>query len=366
MREILVRTSLIPIAKVPSLVRPDSEGIDMRHCFRSYLLLRACIAATALVALVPAALAGPRTYTYVDIGVLASESNTQATSNAFAVSSSRQVAGVSSTDLFGVSHAMSWLNGRRTDLGTVGRSANSSSAAYGINDAGDVVGQSNITASEPPHATLFSGGKRQDLGTLFGSGSFSRATDINNQREVVGVRAPSQASPQRAFLLRQRTFVDLGTLGGEAGAYGVSSEAWAINDLGQVVGAALPPNGALRAFLWQNGTMRDLGDLGGTSEASVARSINNYGVVAGYSQTASGATHAFLYTNGSMTDLGTLGGNSSQAYGINSLGQVVGGSRTPSSPTNNAGHAVLWDNGQIVDLNTVTINLPASVTLESA
>ena len=74
--------------------------------------------------------------------------------------------------------------------------------------------------------------------------------------------------------------------------------------------------------------MTDLGTLGGTN--SYAQGINTSGQVVGDSYTPSGLiVHAFLYSAGAMTDLGTLGGTSSDALGINASGQVVGFSATP-------------------------------------
>ncbi len=49
-------------------------------------------------------------------------------------------------------------------------------------------------------------------------------------------------------------------------------------------------------------------------------------------------SHAFVWQNGTMTDLGTLGGFVSVPNAINEHGQIVGGSNTASGK----GRAVLW------------------------
>ena len=111
----------------------------------------------------------------------------------------------------------------------------------------------------------------------------------------------------------------LGTLGG------IHSEAWGINEIGQVVGYSTIASGQQRAFLYYDGSLNDLGTLGG--DHSVATAINNAGQVVGYSSTVSGYYHAFLWqSNTGMIDLNTLGGNhlQSYAYGINDAGQIVG------------------------------------------
>lgn len=91
----------------------------------------------------------------------------------------------------------------------------------------------------------------------------------------------------------------------------------------------------------------DLGSLGGGT--SQAFGINSSGQVVG-SSIVDGVERAFIWQRGSgMTDLGSLGGAANQfaiAYGINDLGQVVG---TSSNGTTN--HAFLWQSdGEMVDL----------------
>src|SRR5262245_62230329 len=77
-------------------------------------------------------------------------------------------------------------------------------------------------------------------------------------------------------------------------------------------------------------SITDLGTLGGTSSQAFA--LNNVGQVVGYAQTARDeAAHAFVYDNGTMIDLGTLGGPSSAAVAINDSGLVAGSASVPGT-----------------------------------
>jgi probable HAF family extracellular repeat protein len=69
-------------------------------------------------------------------------------------------------------------------------------------------------------------------------------------------------------------------------------------------------------------SVTSLGAFDGLS-GSEAYGINNAGQVVGWAGTASGEQHAFLYSAGVMTDLGSLGGGFSIAHDINNSGQVV-------------------------------------------
>lgn len=305
---------------------------------------------------VAAAQAVPK-YLYIDLGPAGRASAARD------VNDLTQAVGTSGT-------AFRWENGTLLDLGTLcGGCFLAGSFGAAINDTGEVVGYTHVRSTEPPHAFVYRDGGMTDLGTGFGSGSYSMAWGINAGGQVVGERARSQSSPKRAALWQGGTIRDLGTLGGGTSQpFATESIAYAINDLGQIVGTALPSGGSpLHGFVWQNGVMRDLGTLGGNGEATQARDIANTGQIVGSSPNASGQTHAFAWTAGTMRDLGTLGGNFSSAHGVNEHGQIVGGSRILNSPhPANAGHAVLWTGGLMVDLNEHVLNLPADVALETA
>lgn len=151
------------------------------------------------------------------------------------------------------------------------------------------------------------------------------------------------------------TFVDLGTFGGA-----VDSHAYGINDAGQIVGDMRTTTGEIHGFVWQKGSVQDIGSLGGGY--SRARAINNRGQVVGDASLASGVRHAFLWEKGRMRDLGTIGEGASAARAINDRGQIVG----EFTASDDNGHAFLWEKGHMIDLGAPAGGSSSALAINAA
>ena len=194
------------------------------------------------------------------------------------------------------------------------------------------------------------------------------------------VAAVSQAAAPKRW-----TMINLGTLAGGVGG----STALAINHRGQVVGSATAPAAggfgfAIHAFIWEDGTMRDLGTapgatmsdaidvtdrgvalagdgLGGQylvqdgewvrlSVPGFADRINKFGDIAGVYSPSAGRSHAYLLKDGALHDAGTLGGAFSLPEAMSDRGAIVGRSSLPGETRI---HAFKYQSGTIVDLGTL-------------
>lgn len=243
------------------------------------------------------------------------------------------------------------------DMGTLGGPDSQANALTNVN-GGEVAGGADTDATNgvglPSEHAFRSGASSvivgagpdtDDRSTL--GGSFSDATGINDQLEMVGA-SDTAAGARHAFRTAPGQPInpatdDLGTFGGP------SSEAEAINNAGEVVGEAATsagPSHAFRTAPQADGTpgLIDLGTLGG--DYSRARSINEAGQVVGDSDTSDDDQHAFRTganrpIDAATDDLGTLGGSYSHARGINNAGQVVGAAVTSAGVY----HAFLYSDG---------------------
>ncbi len=284
-----------------------------------------------------------------------------------------------------VAHAFHWEGGQLTDLGALpanppqGRQQRcltcewssfvnwidaTGTAAVGFSQTGAV---DPLTGQPQQLATLWDRQRITNLGTLGGDNSL--ATSVNKRGQVTGAALNDIADPLanlmggfyflpaatqvRAFLWENGVMNDLGTLG--TGTNRLGQE---INEAGEVAGISATdqtPHTAtgglptIHPFLWRCGKMIDLGDLGGAF--GISNALNNRGEVVGQMNlTGDQNQHAFLWHDGVLTDLQTLGGANSAASWINDFGEVVG--RADFSISSHAHHAFLWRNGSMKDLGT--------------
>jgi probable HAF family extracellular repeat protein len=248
-------------------------------------------------------------------------------------------------------------------------------SAYDINSNGTIAGEATLANGPEPVLWKVTGGA-----TLLGGGgaSFDWAVAVNDGGTVLGQYEDS-GSPGSAALLwtppeyAQTTLPDL-----ECDYCSrLYITANAINNSGTAVGRTLSViynangvlvSGGMYAVEWQDGVIKNLGGLQNSS-SSEAYGINSGGDIVGTSgvgSTQGAPSHAFLYSHGVMTDLGTVPGDvDSTAYSINDHGQIVGYSVDAAG----SGRAFLYDKGAMYDLNTLidpTDPLAGYITLEEA
>jgi probable HAF family extracellular repeat protein len=239
-------------------------------------------------------------------------------------------------------HAFIYTNGVFKDLGLLGYTA---SDGIAINDSDQVAADGIGPGST---ALLYSNGTASPIGSS--DGGFTYALGMNNLGDIVGYGRNGDGNLV-GFAYVGGVFTDLSTVNINI------FRAYAINDSEAIVGAsAYYPSRytyAYHAFLYAGGVYTDLGSLtGNPSTYTEAFGINNAGDIVGYSTGTDGLFHAFLYTNGAMQDLGTFNGLNTAAVAINNSGQIIGELIDSYGILTN-GPSFLYQNGTMADLSTL-------------
>src|SRR5213595_618517 len=167
-----------------------------------------------------------------------------------------------------------------------------SGAATAINDNGQIVGISGICDQAvgrhtAKHAVLWESGGVTDLGT-FPAAWWNTPTAINQHGDIVGFAGDPafvEGDVLHAFVwTREDGLRPLKPLKGRTPQH-VDSEAYGINEAGQVVGVSCDAQQTdCRAVIWDNGAYpTDLNDLKGNSSAflALAKDINDKGEITG-------------------------------------------------------------------------------------
>lgn len=228
--------------------------------------------------------------------------------------------------------------------------------ALGVNDNGEVVGfyRETTTGDEGGFLWTESSGS-VDIGSLGGITTDARA--INNAGQIVG-SSRTETNQELAFRRENDalTMIPLMPIATADGAVAV-----AINEpippatSGIAVGTSFGPLKTQTATRWLlDGTPQSLNITN-----SRAADINNIGLVVGSRVDAFGHTKAFIWNpeTGTVTDLPTFsGGNNSYATAINDCGIVVGSSETASGDW----HAFYWSaaTGTMTDLHSLDPGVP--------
>ena len=239
-----------------------------------------------------------------------------------------------STYIIPRSHAVVWSgsSGAMTDLGPYTR-------ASGINNQGQVIGSTAVSQAWNGSATVWNGTTATTLGTN------AEGRVINDAGQAVGI----------TYTLYHSGYSNISSTGwnGAAAMPSLGGRWTLVSDInagGTAVGSAQIDTCAVycsdggasapyHAVVWQNGAVTELSMLaGGTS--STAAGINNQGVIVGQATAQDGTSHAVEWGSTGLIDLG-LG----YASKISNTGLIVGG--------DNNGHAMLWNGTTGIDLNSL-------------
>ncbi len=273
-------------------------------------------------------------------------------------------------------HLALWENGRTHDLGTLLGQDEDWCVPTAMNNRGEIIGTFGPFAARPGdinpnaiHIFLWSNGRLHDLG------SNGEAVGINSEGQVVGEK--TWPDGQHGFLYSRGAMQEVrNPLGSEY------SEVKAINGKAQMVGVASgpskrtgpQPNAIIHTFLWNNGAASGirLPQHDGFSTYGGANAINDAGQAvinaddldeAGAKSGLGATSRCYLWQNGTVTDLGTLPGFSMNAVAINNRGQIIGNAtKTGGYPQSNFTHPFLWQSGVLHDLNDLTDHKGAMLT----
>jgi probable HAF family extracellular repeat protein len=203
---------------------------------------------------------------------------------------------------------------RITDIGVFPPPERSVIFALSINNRGHVTGDPRF---------IYRNGELEMLDV---PGVTVRGTGINDRDQIVGEAFEIFPGPMRVFLWDAGSVRFIGTP--DQTFLGMNP----LNDRGEFVGSHAFDSSGFRAFVYRDGSLVNLGTLGGAN--SRADAINNRGMIVGTSEVGPDIfdSHPFLYVRGEMIDLAEIiRGEFTWLVDINDAGDIAG-SRVATDP----------------------------------
>lgn len=249
-----------------------------------------------------------------------------------------ELVGMRSID--GVTHAFRWRAGTFTDLHDTIDPGSTYTQAAGINDRSAIVG---VTLEGDSFRGFLLRGPQVSAIEVVPGETQVFPFDVNNRGDIL---VDSVVGGREFSYLKVGSQVQrLEGLPGETGTL----HAVAINEHGDVAGNTRT-SGGLRALLWQDGTVMNLGVVSGAQE-SFAYDLNCRGAVVGIVNMG-GASHAMRWRNGRMVRLPRLPGEAaSGAQSINNLAVIVGNTTITQPKFRTT--ATVWIDGHVTELDSL-------------
>ncbi len=240
---------------------------------------------------------------YVDLGNLGGGGSANA-SGAYDINESGVITGFSMTpnipvgevDVYGL-NGFRYANGVMTNIGTI--APNGYSRGHSINDSGEIVGRASLINFQDSEKHLARWDSANNLTSVANSGSsiYSTGQAINNHGQIVGNGIDSNGDWLGMVWDSSNNFLYwLDTFGGN------ESRAWSINDDGIIVGYGTNASNQRHALISLDGgaTSIDLNtlvlDLSGWQSLTEAYDINEQGQIVGYGILDNGEWGAFVAT----------------------------------------------------------------------
>jgi probable HAF family extracellular repeat protein len=206
----------------------------------------------------------------------------QVAGNSFTTAIPNAVTGLPTEDPF------LWTDGHMQDLGTLGGTRGYPTiGGPALNDRGEVIGASDLPGDLTSHAFLWDGTSMKDLGTF--GGSYSEPGALNEAGDVVGIATTPGDVDAHAFLWKNGVLTDLDGATSTRCDYANS-----LNAQDQVVGGSCGPSAD--GWLWDHGTLSDLNTLVAPSAVQLTQAwyINDRGEIADAGVLANGDLRVIL------------------------------------------------------------------------